>query len=307
MNAAEPTQSEGYAIGRDGSPIYYRARGSEGAQTVAFCDGIGCCGYVWKYLEESLVAAGFRIVHMHYRGHGRTPLPLDRGRVALADLADDLRAVLDGVGVERAVVAGHSMGVQVCLEMYRRHRDRVAALVLLCGSYGNPLRTFRGRSTLESALPLIRMISHLGPRLTRGVWRTVIPTELAFVIAKAVEVNPQLIRREDFFPYLEGIAHVDPLLFMDMLAHAGRHSARELLPQLDVPVLIVAGDRDGFTPVALSRAMADSIPNAELLVVETGSHTAPIERPDLVCKAVLDFLRARVSDRASPTSGAVQS
>src|SRR5262249_14439071 len=146
------------------------------------------------------------------------------------------------------VLLGHSMGVQVSLEAYRRHRDRVASLVLMCGSYGNPLRTFRGRRTLEVALPFIRLGARTLPRSARTAWRGIIPTETAFIIAKLVEINPQLVRREDFFPYLEGISRVDPLLFLEMLAHAGRHSAREVLPQIEVPTLVVAGERDGFTP-----------------------------------------------------------
>jgi len=251
-------------------------------------------GYVWKYLQEALALHKWRVVHWHYRGHGRTPMPLDPRRVAIDDLADDLAAVLDAIGVEKAVLAGHSMGVQVVLETYRRHRDRVAGMVLMCGSYGNPLRTFHGRRTLETLLPWMRLMGATTPRVVRAVWRNLIPTELAYIVSKTVEVNPELIRREDFFPYLEGISKVDPLLFMEMLAHAGRHSARELLSEIDVPVLVIAGDRDGFTPMALSKTMGEKIPHADLRVVEGGSHTTPIEKPELVNSAVIDFLEQRI-------------
>lgn len=286
---------EGYAVARDGSPIYYRVTGQlDGGLTVVLSDGIGCDGYVWKYLERAL-ADEARVVHWHYRGHGRTPEPRDRSRVSMADLADDLAAVLDSVGVERAALFGHSMGVQVCLETFRRHRDRTAGLVLLCGAYGTPLRTFRGRRTLEAALPWIAFGVNRAPRLVSAVWRNVVPTRLAYAIAKRVEVNPELIQLEDFMPYLEHIARVDLPLFLTMLAHAGRHTARELLPAIDVPALVVAGDRDGFTPRELSEEMHRQIPAAELLVVEGGSHTAPIERPQLVNDAILRFLRDRVA------------
>src|SRR5439155_2720080 len=93
------------------------------------------------------------------------------------------------------------------------------------------------------------------------------------------EINGALIRPEDFYPYLEHMAQVDPRLFVDMLAAAGRHTARELLPSVSVPTLIVAGDHDGFTPMPLSEEMHRLIPGSELHVVAGGSHTAPIEKP----------------------------
>ncbi len=281
----------GYAVARDGSPIYYRTFGKDSGLTpLLLSDGIGCDGYVWKYLARAL-ADERRLVHWHYRGHGRTPEPRDRRRVAMADLADDLEAVLDAAGVERAVLAGHSMGVQVSLEAYRRHRDRVAGMVLMCGAYGNPLRTFRNRRTLEAALPWISFAVNRAPRLIGGVWKNLVPTRLAYAVAARVEINGDLVRLEDFMPYLEHIAGVDLPLFLEMLAHAGRHSAREILPSIEVPVLIVAGDRDGFTPQSLSDEMHRLIPGSQLLVVEGGSHTAPIERPQLVNDAVSRFVR----------------
>jgi pimeloyl-ACP methyl ester carboxylesterase len=285
--------------------VYFHVQGSAGGPDIILSDGIGCIGYVWKYLEEQLRAGGWRTIRWHYRGHGRTPKPLKARRVAIADLADDLAAVLDTLEVSKAVLAGHSLGVQVCLESFRRHRDRVSALALLCGSYGNPLSTFHGRRTLEAALPLIRLVAGTAPRATRVVWRGFIPTDLAFHVAKLVEVDPEHVRKEDFFPYLEGISQVDPLLFLEMLSQAGRHSAESLLPKIDVPCLVIAGEKDGFTPVALSHSMAERIHGSELLVVQGGSHTAPIEQPELVCRTMLDFLSRRVV--TPPSAGRTQS
>jgi pimeloyl-ACP methyl ester carboxylesterase len=220
----------------------------------------------------------------------------------MADLADDLASVMDAAGVSEAVLAGHSMGVQVCLEAFRRHHDRVRGLVLMCGSYGNPLRTFRGQRTLEATLPLISFAVNRAPRAIGMMWRTLVPTRLAFALAARMEINAELVRLEDFMPYLEHIARVDLPLFIDMLAHAGRHSARELLPAIDVPTLIVAGERDHMTPRELSEEMRRQIPGAELLVVEGGSHTAPIERPHLVNEAISRFLAKIVPRAASPAS-----
>ncbi len=290
-------QRVGYAVAPSGSPIFYEMRravrassgGGSAAGTVVLCDGIGCDGYVWKYLRRSL-AEDFDLLHWHYPGHGRTPAPRDPSRVTIEDLADDLAAVLDDADVNRAILFGHSMGVQVALETYRRHRDRVSALGLFCGAPGNPLRTFKRTTVLERLLPGMRAAVGRAPSVARRLSRIFLPTGLSYAIAAQVEINGHLLDRSDFMPYLRGLSKVDPTLFLNMLAAAGAHTATDLLPGIEVPTLIVAGDRDGFTPPELSHGMADAIPSAELITVEGGSHTAPLERPHFVNNEVLRFL-----------------
>lgn len=286
-------QRSGYAIApSDGSPIYYHLSEPDAgaASTVVLCDGIGCDGYVWRYLKPEL-ARHNRVLHWHYRGHGRTPKPRDPRRIAIADLADDLRAVLDDSDTDRAVVTGHSMGVQVALESYRRHPGRVAGLILMCGAPGTPLRTFRGSAALENLLPAIKAAVDRAPGLMSGLTRTILPRRFLYQVAAAFEVNAELLTQKDFMPYLKGLSRVEPQFFLAMLSEAGQHTTIDLLPRIGVPTLVIAGSRDGFTPSNLSEDMAQTIPEAELLVVEDGSHTAPLERPDLVNRAVLDYLR----------------
>ncbi len=265
---------------------------------IVLCDGIGCDGFVWRYLRRDLVPR--RILHGHYRGHGRSQAPRDPARVTIPDLADDVAAILDDAAVERAVLCGHSMGVQVALETWLRHRDRVAGLILTCGAPSHPLRTFRGARTLEDVLPTVERLLIRAPRMINGLTRALLPTRLALTIAGRVEINRALVDPDAFMPYLEAMARMDVRVFLAMLAAAGAHSSDPWLATVDVPVLVVAGARDGFTPPARSREMAEAIPGAELLEIEDGTHTAPIERPALVGQAVLDFLARRV-DARSPT------
>ena len=300
----------GYAVATsDGSPLFYESWGERGAQTpVLLCDGIGCDGYVWRYLRDDL---GERFgLHPHYRGHGRTAPPRDPARVTIEDLADDIACVLDDALVDRAVLIGHSMGVQVALETYRRHPDRVAGLVLVCGAPSHPLKTFRGSAMLEDLLPTIQKWIHRVPNVINRVTRTLLPTRLAYEVASRLEIRRELVEPADFMPYLEGMARIDSRLFVAMLSAAGQHSAEDLLPSIEVPVLVVAGGRDGFTPPERSRSMAEAIPSAELLEIPNASHTAPIERPKLVVETIRDFIARRIdaadvgsTRAATPTPG----
>jgi pimeloyl-ACP methyl ester carboxylesterase len=284
----------GYAVApSDGSPLFYESWGERGRATpVLLCDGIGCDGYVWRHLRHDL--ADRHCVHSHYRGHGRTPSPRDPARVTVEDLADDVACVLDDACVERAVLIGHSMGVQVALETYRRHTARVAGLVLVCGAASHPLRTFRGSAVLEDWLPVIQKWIHRVPGMINRVTRVVLPTKLAYEVASRLEIRRELIEPADFMPYLEGMARIDARLFVAMLSAAGRHSAEELLPEVMVPTLVVAGGRDGFTPPERSRAIAAAVPDAEILEIPNASHTAPIEHPQLVNATVRSFLARRI-------------
>lgn len=296
--AESPAFPWAYAVGRDGTPLFYESWGArDDSAALAYCDGIGCDGFVWRYLRDDF--AQRRSVHAHYRGHGRTPVPSDPARVRITDLADDLAAVLDDAEVDRAVLLGHSMGVQVALETFRRHRDRVAGLVLLCGAPSHPLRTFRNSAALEELLPKIQRVTSRLPSVINRFTRMMLPTRLAYEIAARLEIQRELVQPADFMPYLEGMSRVDIRLFVAMLSAAGDHSAEDLLSEIDVPVLIISGERDGFTPPERSRAMAAAIPRAELLEIPNGSHTAPIERPELVRDRVRDFLATRIDQLQS--------
>jgi pimeloyl-ACP methyl ester carboxylesterase len=126
------------------------------------------------------------------------------------------------------------------------------------------------------------------------VTRIVLPTRLAYELASRLEIRRELVEPADFMPYLEGVARIDARLFVAMLSAAARHTADELLPEIDVPTLIVAGARDGFTPPERSREMASAISGAELLEIANASHTAPIERPNLIDWTIRDFVARRV-------------
>ncbi len=289
----------------DATRLFYEDRdhGSEGVSRdvpVMLCDGIGCDGFVWRYLRRDL--APRRILHGHYRGHGRSQAPRDPARVTIEDLADDVVAILDDAQVPRAVLCGHSMGVQVALETYRRHPARVAGLVLMCGAPSHPLRTFRGARTLEDVLPTAQRLLVRAPRMINGLSRTLLPTRLAMAIAGKLEINRDLIDPETFMPYLEAMARMDIRVFLAVLAAAGAHSSDDWLPTIDVPTLVVAGGQDGFTPAARSREMTDAIPGAELLEIATGTHTTPIEHAAKVDGAVVDFLARRI-DGDGPARG----
>jgi pimeloyl-ACP methyl ester carboxylesterase len=198
------------------------------------------------------------------------------------------------VGEPPCVIVGHSMGTQVALEAYHRYPDRVRGLVLMCGSYGRVTQTFRGVPILEAILPKITDFVLKKPEIARAVWSR-IPPDISIKIAlRAGDLDPEKVNPEDIKPYITHMVHVDLPMFLKMLRAAGDHTAEGYLSSITVPTLIIAGERDSFTPASLSEAMAERIPGAELLMVKRGTHVAPLEQHELVNDAIKKFIRERV-------------
>lgn len=291
-------EREGFIDAADGTRLFYEEL-EGGAPPVVLVDGIGCDGFAWRYLAPRL-AEHHRVLHGHFRGHGRSGPPLDRDRLSIEDLARDLRKVCDERDVAQPVIAAHSMGVQVALEYYRQNPEGVAALVLMCGTFGRITSTFHGTDLLDQVLPGLIRGSRMFPGIARAVWGRV-PAAMAFRVACAGrELDGERIREEDFQRYWEHAALMDPDVFLRMLQAAGQHDARGFLPDIDVPTLVVAAEHDTFTPMTLAEEMAAAIPNAELEVIEEASHAAPVEQPDRIAERVEDFLSSRLGLTRAP-------
>lgn len=297
-----PQVDEHWLTRGDGAKIYLRSlqvrhdgAGGEGGEGVDerpalfILDGIGCAGWAFRRLAPKL-AVHNRVVLMHYRGHGRSASPPRPWHLGMHTLADDAAAACEELGLDRVVAVGFSMGFQVALELYRRHRERVAGLVSLAGPPGQPLASFRGTDAFAFALPLVVAATKVAQQVSTRLWRSILPSRQAFEVGMRWEVNRERIDSRDFELYLRGMSEMNPELFAAMLEQAQRHCAEDLLERIRVPTMVVAGARDDFVPVDRLRAMAFSIPGARWEVLDEATHALPAEYPDELARRLRGFL-----------------
>ncbi|PRQ07256.1 alpha/beta fold hydrolase [Enhygromyxa salina] len=279
----------------DGARLHVRSLGSPSQRpALLILDGIGCAGWAFRKLGPHLAGSpesgGRQVVLMHYRGHGKSPSPPRPWQLGMHTLADDAAAVCDALGLERVVALGFSMGFQVALEFYRRHRARTAALISLAGPPGQPLASFRGTDAFSFVLPLVVGVTRLARQMTRRVWASVLPSQRAIDFALRYEVNRERIDSRDFELYLRQMADMNPELFAAMLEQAQRHTAEDILGKIRVPTMVVAGARDEFVPVQRLRAMAFAIPGARWELIDEATHALPAEYPDELALRITRFL-----------------
>jgi len=285
MKGRERTSVSSY----DGTEISFLTEGD--GFPLVLCNGILCSIGYWVYLR-AFFRSRTRLVLWDYRGHGRSGLPRHPWNVTLGSHRSDLLTVLDAAGVRKAILIGHSMGVQVILEFYRSHPERVAGLIPVCGTYGHPFRTFYGTSWTERLLqPLFRQGERFSDPFARIV-KPLLTSPLAPALARlSGSIHWYLCPGNIMKDYFQHLASLDVKTAFRLAQAMGEHSAEDMLERVLVPTLVIAGEKDLFTPVWVAERMATAIPKAELLVMPEGTHTALVENPLLMNLRIEVFLR----------------
>ncbi len=287
------SEMQDYMSAADGTRLWYEVIG-QGPVTLVLCDGVGCAGYIWKYIVADF-SSQYRILHGQYRAHGHSDVPKDLSTMTVEQLADDMNSLIEKVvGNGPIVLMGHSMGVQVALECYRRRPASVRSLVLINGPYGKALQHVHSTKFFVNILPTVRSLVDRWQGLVNRYWEPVLDSELSYIIAMIFEVNPLLTKRKDFRPYFKELGSINPQAFFTALNNANKHSAYTVLRHIKIPCLVVAGDRDRFTPYPIVRKMFEAIPKAEYLMLRKGSHIGPLELPRILNQRIDAFLRSQL-------------
>jgi len=228
---------------------------------------------MWQGQIDGL-AGDCRVIAPDLRGFGRSSVT--QGAVTMGEMADDLDAMLDRLGIdERVVLCGLSMGGYVAFQFWARHPQRLGGLVL-CDTRAAPDTPETARARRATADQVVAE----GPRaLVDGM----IPKLFA---KSTLAESPELIeqtRRVILAAPPEGIA----------AAARGMAELPDMtprLPQITCPALLIVGCEDVISTVEEMRTIAERIPNRRLVEIAGAGHMAPLEQPEAVNAAIRAWL-----------------
>ena len=232
--------------------------------------GIGSRRATWAGLVPAL-GGDFTCVSYDLRGHGESPvLPTP---YSLEELVEDLEALRTRLGHEQVQVIGHSLGGMIGPAYARAHPDRVRSVTLLSTAAG---RTTEDRAKVRRVLAAMKE-EGVEPRLGTLVERWYTD---AFVAARpdAIETRKRQVLDTPEHIYLS-VFHI--------------YAETEMAPWLHeatCPCLVLTGALDGGCNPRLNRFMADTLPDAELVILDGLKHSILIEAPERVAPPVGDFL-----------------
>ncbi|SFY14352.1 alpha/beta hydrolase [Streptomyces atratus] len=269
--------------------------------TVVFSHGYCLSQDSWHFQRAALRGL-VRTVHWDQRSHGRS----ERGRaqadgvtVGIDQLGRDLKAVIDAAAPEgRLVLVGHSMGGMTMMALADQFpalvRDRVAAVALVGTSsgklgevsFGLPVA---GVNAVRRVLPgVLRALGSQAELVERG--RRATADLFAGLIKRysfgSRDVDPAVER------FAERLIESTPIdVVAEFYPAFTEHDKSGALPAFrDIPVLILAGDKDLVTPSSHSETIADQLPDAELVIVPDAGHLVMLEHPETVTDRMADLL-----------------
>ena len=281
---------QGYFRTRDGVRLYYSVEGRAGAPLLFFCYGLVCSKLQWKYQWEHFRQT-HQVVYMDYRGHGQSEKPEDPAQVTIEACARDLLVLMDELGAEGGVVLGHSLGVNIILDLYRLAPHRVHGLVLANGTPKDPFETMFHHNFLQVAFPLVHRAQKMFPEVLRKIWRSQGTNPLNQFFVAHAGFNPRYAKREDIHEYLRLTSTVDLDIFLSLLEDFMKTDATHWLHEVKAPTLILAGECDRVTPPLNQRIFAELIPGAEFHLIREGSHCPQMEKPALVNGILAKFIK----------------
>ena len=223
--------------------------------------------------QVSLLKDRFRVVTLDLRGHGETESSTGASTMKL--MAEDVAALMDELGIERAVVGGLSMGGYVTLAFHQLFPERVEKLVLA--------DTRAQADTEEGKATRAEQVQQILAEGMAGIVNAMLPKLLS---PETVSKRPDVVKR-----VRDMMIHTSPEGAAAALrGMAEREDKTERLSQIKVPTLIVVGKEDPITPVADSQKMHERIAGSQLVVIENASHVSNIEQPEQFNRALKEFL-----------------
>jgi pimeloyl-ACP methyl ester carboxylesterase len=263
---------------RDGTRIGYQIQGEGPA--VVLANGLGGTYVAFRHLIHRL--DGYRVLSWDYRGLYSSGPPADPAANTVAHQVDDLIELLDTERIERAVVVGWSMGVQVTFELCRRHLDRVAGIYAINGTSGKAFHTVLSSRVVHRVIPLLLRMIRAQADLVGRATKVVAGSDALIATMKRFGLVSDRIDMDVFRHVAGGFKTIDWRIYSDLLARLDEHDAADVLANVRVPTTIVTGDRDLMTPPATAERIHRAIPGSRLVVVEGGTHYTPVEYPTVL-------------------------
>jgi 3-oxoadipate enol-lactonase len=254
------------ALERKDCKIHFWLGGQETAPLVVLTHGATVDHTEWDISPSFLLTSGFRVLTWDMRGHG-----LSRpASFSMLDAVDDLLAILDAIGVDKAIFVGHSAGGNLHQELVFRHPQRVLALAMLDCTWNFQKLTTLETFSLSIAEPIFKVYPH----------KWLLDQSLA--VTAISKQSQELLRRS------MGALSKDEFVQIMMAASACLHYEPDY--HIEKPLLLMVGDQETTGNIRTAMPQWAKHDGCKLVVIPKAKHAAHLDNPEFFQRVLIDFL-----------------
>lgn len=256
---------------------------------IIFNYGLVCNIEHFKYQIEFYDKQGYNIVLHDYRCHFDSICDTGIQTCTFVNISHDLSKLMDHLGIIKAHMIGHSMGVNVTLEFARLYPEKLSSMVLISGTVFPPQDIMFDSNIVDLAEPaLIELRKQLGP-IYDNLWANTYKNPLARFVVWQGGFNMKKTKIDFVEFYMKKIGELHPDLFFHLLNEMRKHDIINELELIDTPTLLIGGDKDKIIPNYLQRVLKKYLKNSSLYIVKDGSHVPQVDFPEYINQRSLNF------------------
>ena len=264
-------------------------------KVLLFNYGLVCSNLHWKYQLEWFHSAGYKILFHDYRGHFQSSGKDNLSSITFERIALDISEMLDHLHIKTVAAIGHSMGVNITLELARRHPEKVHAMCLLSGTVLPVKDVMFDTNLMEYIIPVSEEILRRYREVFQFVWDTQAMNPMTLKLIHSQGFNEKQVGREFIEVYMNRVAQLGPDLFLQLFNQMQAHAILGHLDQMKIPALIIGGDRDRVIPFHLQRLLQHRLSGSELYLIKEGSHVPQVDFPEFVNSRMKLFLDKKIA------------
>jgi 3-oxoadipate enol-lactonase len=230
----------------------------------------------------------FKVIRFDNRGAGKSDRP--KGTYTMEIFADDIKGLMDHLGIEKTYIAGWSLGGMIVQNFVLKYPEKVKKVILINTNYGFP----------DEDGPLVYKNMRLEEEKQKKIdhvkaWWDAARSGYYIKFRKEMEANPSkkwygLWSAEDLIE----MSIVDPPTTEDIEIQASAlktHDTFNRLKTIISPTLIITASHDRLTPKSSMEEIHKQIPNSKFVVIDKAGHSSPLEKSPEVNQAIIDFLK----------------
>ncbi|MDT3695358.1 MAG: alpha/beta fold hydrolase [Ignavibacterium sp.] len=246
--------------------------GSPNKKPIVFVHGFPLDHFMWDK-QVDFLSDNHYCVRYDIRGLGNSPV--GDGQFTMESFVDDLESVIDELKLVKPVLCGLSMGGYISLRALERMQDKFSAVIL-----------FDTRSEADTNEGKLKRAAGIKRINTEGL----VPFTKDFITNCYGEHYKQNHKGE-LEKRISKSSQFDPAgVKGSLLAMLGRNDTTAFLDKINIPALVICGEKDVLTPPEVMKSMAEKINGAEFIVIKNSGHLSPVENPEDVNEAVKNFL-----------------